>query len=462
MSTDRTRPGVRVDGFPRKVLIVSYHFPPDTRVGAVRPAKFAKYLARFGWQPYVLTIKSKHIPAPDPRRLEDVEGLPIARTTVWPTATDFLLRLRQKLARLFRRRPGTIVIAGTGRPHDTAGLEAVSWRERLRRMLHAVFEFPDNEVGWVLPAVWRGYRLIKRERIDIVLVSAPPRSSVLIGLILARLTGVRLVTDLRDPWRSRVNGGDVAARPSPTDRLRTRIERDLVERSHQVVTTADRYTALLRQQYPWIAPERFHTITNGYDAEDVSRIAPVVPDATFTLSYLGTFYWTRTPGPLLEALSDLVRTGVIDRSVLRVNFIGTVRDIDGQSLEELVRRYGLDGCVTIRGVVPYEQSLAEMKRSAVLVLIAPEVQYYGIPAKTFEYIAVERPILCLGDRGATADLIRQTRTGIVVNMSNIYDIERAIEQLYKAWRSGAPLTPSFDKTLFERSRLTRELIDVLR
>jgi glycosyltransferase involved in cell wall biosynthesis len=127
-----------------------------------------------------------------------------------------------------------------------------------------------------------------------------------------------------------------------------------------------------------------------------------------------------------------------------------------------VRGYNLEGCVTILGVVPYEQSLVEMKKSSVLVLIAPEVQFYGIPAKTFEYIAIGRPILCLGDRGATADLIRQSRSGVVVDPSNPQEIRNAIEQLYTAWRDGHPMTTTFDTTVFERSRLTRELIDILR
>jgi glycosyltransferase involved in cell wall biosynthesis len=468
ISTERRpRTAARVEATARKVLLVSYHFPPDSRVGAVRPAKFAKYLTRFGWQPYVLTIKTRHIPVPDPRRVDEVQSVPTVRTAVWPTLTDALLHARHWLLGLFRSaRPGggawrvrSAVVDSPARP-PRDGADRRSWRLTLRRVLYAIFEFPDNEVGWVIPAVWRGFRLIRREGIPLVLVTSPPRSSVLIGLILSRLTGARLVTDLRDPWYSR-EPLVAPARLSGSDRLRAWLERQLIERSDDVITTTDRYTGLLRRNYPGVEPERFHTITNGYDAEDFARIQPVTPDATFTMSYLGTFYWTRTPGPLLAALSDLVRSGVIRREVLRVNFIGTVNDAEGESVEDLVRGYGLDGCVTIRGVVPYEQSLIEMKKSAVLVLIAPEVQSYGIPAKTFEYIAIERPILCLGDRGATADLIRQSGSGVVVNPADIFEIRRAIEQLYRAWRDGQPMSTAFDKTVFERATLTRELIDIL-
>lgn len=445
----------------RKLLIVSYHFPPDNRVGAVRPAKFAKYLRRFGWQPYVLTIAERHIPDPDLPRLDEVSDVPIVRTTVWPTATDALLGARKRIARIFRRTTAHVPreaasTAHASRREPSGKLRAM--RDRLRTLLYSIFEFPDNEVGWVVPATWRAYRLMRRENIRVLLVTAPPRSSVLIGLALARLTGARLITDLRDPWLRRDRGAEPASRP---ERLRARIERRLLEQSNEVITTAERYTQLLRQQYPFIPANRFHTITNGYDAEDLDGLETVAPDRTFTLSYLGTFYWTRTPGPLLAALSDLVQTGAIDRDLLRVNFIGTVKDAEGESVEHLVRGYGLEGCVRLRGVVPYRQSLVEMKKSAVLVLIAPEVQYYGIPAKTFEYLAMRRPILCLGDRGATADLIRQTGAGVVVSLSNIYQIRQAVERLYRCWRDGAvPIRP-FDITRFERERLTRQLADIL-
>ena len=468
LSTDTRRRAVaRAEAAARKVLIVSYHFPPDSRVGAVRPAKFAKYLSRYGWHPYVLTIKTKHIPVPDPRRVDEVQSVPIVRTAVWPTATDLLLRARHLLLRIFRpagaggrglHPRGSI--DGSMAVRHADGAEPRSWRGRLRKFLYTLFEFPDNEVGWVLPAVWRGYWLIRREEIPLVFVTSPPRSSVFIGLLLARLTGARLVTDLRDPWYSR-EAFEMHRPVTRSERLRAWLERELMERSDHVITTTDRYTGLLRKNYSGIEPGRFHTITNGYDAEDFASLQPVAPDRTFTMSYLGTFYWTRTPAPLLAALAELVRAGVVPRAVLRVNFIGTVRDAEGESVEELVRGYGLEGCVAIRGVVPYEQSLVEMKKSAVLVLMAPEVQYYGIPAKTFEYIAIERPILCLGDRGATADLIRRSGSGIVVDPSNIAEIKSAVEELYGAWCDGRPMTTAFDKTVFERSKLTRELIHIL-
>jgi glycosyltransferase involved in cell wall biosynthesis len=244
-------------------------------------------------------------------------------------------------------------------------------------------------------------------------------------------------------------------------RVKEWLERRLMERSHDVITTADRYTGFLREHYPFIAGHKFHTITNGYDAEDFERLGPVAPDTTFTLSYLGTFYWSRTPRPLLAALSSLVAEGVIPRWLLRVNFIGTVTVAEGETVDRLVLDYGLEDCVAIQGVVPYQRALVEMKKSSVLVLLAPEAQNYGIPAKTFEYIGMGKPILCLGDKGATCDLIRRSGSGIVVDGRNVTAIAAAIQTLFLAWQSGESVIADFDKTVFERSALTRELIGII-
>jgi glycosyltransferase involved in cell wall biosynthesis len=452
-----------VDDAAHKILIVSYHFPPDSRVGGVRPAKFAKYLTRFGWKPIVLTIRTKYLDGLELQRAEEVKEVPIVRTAVWPTVIELLMRARNALAGASRARDNGRVDrkdAGARTENSNEPLNPPQSWSVARKILHFSSEFPDNEVGWVIPAVWRGYWLIRRERIRLVMVTSPPRSSVFIGLLLSWLTGARLITDLRDPWMHRdqtTTSGDI----SRYDRVKVWLERRLMERSHDVITTADPYTGFLRNHYAFTGRHKFHTITNGYDAEDFERIGPVAQDPTFTLSYLGTFYWTRTPRPLLAALSGLVATGMLPRDLLRVNFIGTVTTAVGETVEDLVHEYALEGCVAIQGVVPYHRALIEMKKSAVLVLLAFEAQYYGIPAKTFEYIGMGKPILCLGDKGAAADLIRHSGAGLVVNPNDIDAIASAVATLFEAWQSGTPVVAEFDKSVFERSTLTRELIDII-
>ena len=49
----------------KKVLVISYYWPPSGGPGVQRVLKFCKYLNKFGWEPIVLTVKNGDFPAKD-------------------------------------------------------------------------------------------------------------------------------------------------------------------------------------------------------------------------------------------------------------------------------------------------------------------------------------------------------------------------------------------------------------
>jgi len=448
-----------------KILIISYHFPPDSRVGALRPAKMAKYLSKFGWQPYILTIREKDIPLKEYERLKEVRDMRIIRTSVWPNIIQLLLTIRNKLFSFSKRKKNAEYRHSSGsvdskRSEKTDAGILHSVIISLKRYLVSFLALPDETNGWLIPAMWRGYWLIKKERIRVIMTSSPPATTALIGLFLSRLTGARLLTDLRDPWFL-MTGKPEKVRCELSDRVETWLEKQIMEKSDKVITTNDTYSHFLRTHYSFVCKNNFFTLHNGYDPEDFSGLESVQSNGLFTLSYLGTFYLTRTPKEFLCAVSQLINENVMSRHELAVNFIGRVRSANGEMIEDLVKLYGLTGCVTIQDPLPYKQALLQMKKSHVLLLFAPEKQYYSVPGKTFEYIGAEKQILCFGNRGATADFITKTGAGIVVDPHNINEIKNAIKELYLSWKSGRQLTANFDRTVFDRSRLTRELLQLL-
>src|SRR5262249_39126891 len=149
------------------------------------------------------------------------------------------------------------------------------------------------------------------------------------------------------------------------------------------------------------------------------------PRRAVTVAYLGTFYFGRTPKEFLQAVAELIREGTVARAELSVRFIGKVRQAEGESVQERGTSYGPGGCVTIEDPVSHRQALGIMKASDVLLLLAPD-QYYCIPAKAFEYIGAGARILCLAQDGATAALIRQTGTGVVVDPDDVEGIKEAL------------------------------------
>jgi glycosyltransferase involved in cell wall biosynthesis len=445
-----------------KILIVAYHFPPAITVGGIRPAKFAKFLSRFGWRPFVLTIAEDHLGETDPGRLEDVRGVPILRTRVFPTILQLAVRLKHAFLPprplAFGEQPASRRVENLNRGPVKRSPRTLNYT--LNRILTSIFELPDREVGWLLPAIWNGYRLIKNEEIQVILCTSPPATAALVGAFLSRLTGARLILDLRDPWDLHAaKGQDVRTRLS--DRIEQRLEGWLTRSADRVITATEHYTAFLQAHFSDLPKNTFQTIWNGFDADDFT-IGKVrrKDDRTFVLSYLGTFYMGRTPKELLQAVGSLIRNHRIGRDEIRIHFLGEIHEAEGVPIMELIRQNDLNGCVRLSKAVPYKESIAQMQQSDVLLLFAPQ-QYYAIPGKAFEYLAAHRPILCVGDTGATADLIRHTGSGIVVDPRDVNEIEAAIWRLYSAWKINGRSTIQTDVRQFERSVLTQRLAAIL-
>ncbi|MGH7268325.1 MAG: glycosyltransferase family 4 protein [Candidatus Rokuibacteriota bacterium] len=446
----------------RKVLLVSYHFPPDLAVGALRPAKTAKYLAQLGWQPYVLTVKDRYHRHRDDGRLADVDGIPVIRTAVWPTVSQLVLGIRNVVRGWWRRRPDA-PRAAAGRTNGARSREPARREgllQTLRRYVDSLLELPDKQIGWLPPAVWTGYRVIRREGIGLIITSSPPATTALVGLALSWLADAKLVTDLRDPWYSPL-GRPAHSSSALSDALQRGLERRIMKRSSRVVTTTEHYRQFLAATYPELPPDRLCTIWNGYDPEVFETLEPATDrDGTFTIAYVGTFYHGRTPKEVLRAAAELVEEGAVGLADLRISLIGDVRYAEGESVEELARAHGLAGSVAIQGPVPHRVALQHMKEADVLLLLAPD-QYYCVPAKTFEYLAAGRPILCVAREGATAALIRQTGAGVVVEPGDVAGVKHALRRWLLEHRNGDRREQVADLSRYERRRLAQDLARVL-
>ncbi|KPL02135.1 MAG: hypothetical protein AMJ73_09210, partial [candidate division Zixibacteria bacterium SM1_73] len=166
----------------RKVLLITYYFPPMGMGGVQRTSKFAKYLPGFGWTPFVLTVKDVHYWAEDPSLLEELPP----EVKVIRTGSFDPLRISFKLKSLFKKR----------KQRNKYVKESTAQRSKLSSWLF----FPDSKIGWVPFALLSGLNLIRKERIDLIFTTSPPPSLHLVGYLLKLLTGKPWVVDFRDPW----------------------------------------------------------------------------------------------------------------------------------------------------------------------------------------------------------------------------------------------------------------------
>ena len=439
----------------KRLLVVSSHFPPDRSAGTHRVLRFANDFQRNGWSTAVLTIDPaayrRSIPV-DPELCARVdEGVSVSTTTAF-RGLAALLKWRRALT-------------GTGESaRVTAGREPTNHAPganrfvRVRQFTTSLLTFPDDEVGWLVPAVVRGLRLVRQQSIDVVLSSSPPFTCHLIGHALKSLSGIRWVADFRDPW-SRTTWSKRG-----TMKAHRWLEQMTINRADAVILNTPE---LLDEFSNWYGPTiaaKFHVVTNGYDADILERYAMQRPPQglPLVLTHAGTLYGKRNPLPLLEALAVCHRDGRFPPGSVRLQLVGKIA---GQfDVSAAIRRLGLDGTVVMMPQVPHHVSLEILAGSHVLVVIQPDAALMA-PAKLYEYIGLRRPILALADDGAVTRMIRDVHHSLHVAPDDVESIAQALHRLYQqhSTMTGVPVPdrPAIQFDARYQSDLLRRIVDDL-
>lgn len=444
----------------KRVLLTSYHFPPDSEVGGLRALKFAKYLPLWGWEPLVLSVDERYYPRKDFERAKDV-NCKIFRTRMLLSPREAYTRLKSLISFATHK---------TGRPNNgnpkVIEEGAVELRERcvskFKSFVLSLLWLPDDRTGWIFPAALMGLFLIRKYGIETLMTTSPPHSVQIIGYLLKRMTGCRWVIDLRDPWTlffdEKVRG---------VNTIHRWLEARAFHHADVVITATDFVRERYLRVYPDLPKEKIVCIPNGFDLEDMGLVktwkAP--PDGNLTFSYLGEFYAGRSPEVFLRALLDLVRDGKIPLDQLRLRFVGKVRYFGRKSLEALLSELGLDGITEIIDQVPHLKAMEYMVNSNVLLVFSPNP--FMQPMKVFEYMASGASIMAFTPTGALADLVRGYSKGIVVGYDDLEGAKMAILQCYDTFvrSEGIGSHPSQDidesVLVFERKRLAQRLATYL-
>lgn len=415
----------------RKILLISYHFPPSAEVGGLRIANFNRRLPRFGWAPYVLTIKDRYLQSVDPERLNDVGDARIYKAGQTPTLSQAYLACKRTASHLLGRLDVPADIAHQhrgGRLKPGGGAETLSMR--LRRYILSFLVLPDPQRNWILPAVIEAVRAVRREKIECILTSCPPYSAHLVGLLVKWMTGVRWwIADFRDPWMT-TGAKSLSATCAASLAIERWMERAVVRNADRIVTNTDMLCEGMRKAYSETPKERFVCITNGFDREFFSSFAHLRKERIFTIIYAGSFYFGRTPEPVFQAVRDLLQEGAVTGQNIRIRLVGHCRSVEGQPIDELIERYRLLDVVEVLEPVPYSKAIEMIRQSHLALLLAPN-QPYQIPAKIYDYMGAGTRVLALAKEGATADLFRSTEFGGVFDPSDAAGIKTFIGRSFK-------------------------------
>jgi glycosyltransferase involved in cell wall biosynthesis len=434
----------------KKILIIAYYFPPFGGVPVQRTLKFVKYLPVYKWDPMVLTVLNgyDHFHPNDPSLLSKIPM----------NIKVFRARELNVIARLIRFLRGK----SSANKSVEKNKRFAGRTMRLRRLLYNTLWFPDEKTFWILGAIFTGLRLLSREDTAVIYASGYPWSAFLVGAFLSKLKGIPLILDFRDAWT-------LSQRELWNNRFQRFWENKVLLHASRVVFATNLMRKGYIERYPWIAKEKFITITNGFDHEDFKRFHGKERNDSekFLITFAGTFNDNippldidQSPYYFLQGLSKLLKEKDISKSIL-VRFVGNF----GENNKSLVKKLDLENVIELTGYVSHDKSIEYQMEADLLLLIICQCDGAKLilTGKVFEYIGARKPILALAPDGEAKDLIVKEGLGITVGPKDIDGIKNTIFELYKSWKQNSLKLERNDCVFkkYEMKALTKKLVETI-
>lgn len=455
-SNDAPPPGPVPHAGPR-ILLVSWHFPPDPAVGALRWQKFTRYAAERGWGVDVLMRDMNGVPGGDADRLGDLPAG--TRIFTIPERGMWIERMAGGVARVARAwsRRMPALQHGLSPGHQSVPRSQIGRPRSVRDIVRAWLAFVEHRRGvrWAAAAT-RVARPLADPSVHLAIVSCgPPHFVHRAAASIARDTGLPFVMDMRDPWSLIQRLPEPLASPMSLV-LAARGERRAVTRASLVVMNTEPARDAMRLHYPGAA-ERIIAVPNGHDDDPV----PVLDrDPRFVVAYAGTIYLDRNPRALFRAAAEFVRRTGVSPEAFSVEFMGDVASLDGVALEQIALEEGVGEFVRIHAAVPRREALEFLARASMLVVL-PQDSDMAIPAKVFEYMCFPAWLLVFAaPASATAQLLDGVDAHVIAP-DDVAGIASVLEARFRDHVRGVQATPLAAHAYLGRRARAAELFGAL-
>ena len=423
----------------KKLLIITYYFPPAGGPGVQRWLKFVKYLPEFGVQPIVYIPENPTYPIIDEGlRSQISDKVIILKNKIWEP---------YQLASVFSKNKTKKISSGIF-PHK----KKQTFLDKTFLWIRGNLFIPDARVFWVKPSVSYLEKYIQENDIDIIVTSGPPHSLHLIGLELKQKLNVKWFADFRDPWTT--IGYHKALRLSGyAAKKHKELEQKVLNAADKVIVTSK----TTKTEFQAITNKPITVITNGYDVENVEK---QTLDSKFTLAHIGSFLSDRNPNFLWECLVELLTEIPNFKSHLEIKLIGAV----SQEVLDSIEDFKLKGYLNLLGYVSHHEAISHQKKSQVLLLIEinSEDTKSIIPGKLFEYMVSNRPIIAIGPQGSDfADIIKETNTGVFFDYTEKEKLKSVILDFYNQFLEGKLQANGVGLQQYSRKNLTKQLVQLI-
>lgn len=424
----------------KKILIITYYWPPAGGPGVQRWLKFVKYLPEFDVEPIVYCPENPNYPIIDESLISEVSD---AMTIIKQPISE-----PYRFANILSKRNAKQISSGV-----IPKQKKQTFIQKLLLYVRGNFFIPDARKNWVKPSVSFLSNYILKQKIDTIITTGPPHSLHLIGLQLKQKHNIKWLADFRDPWTTIGYHKKLKLSNSSAEKHKM-LETEVLQSADQIIVTS----ANTKKEFTSKTNQPISVITNGYDNHKIKRPKK---DALFTMAHIGSLLSERNPIQLWEALGELINENELFSEEFRLQLIGVVSD----DVIKALQQFGLSNHVNTLGYVSHKEAIEAQMSSQLLLLIEidSEDTKVIIPGKLFEYMVSGTPIIALGPEDSDVEtILKSTNTGRYFYYNQKQAIKSQILSYFEAYKSDVLTVNALGLKQYSRKELTKSLADLVK
>ncbi|HEC43939.1 MAG TPA: glycosyl transferase family 1 [Bacteroides sp.] len=426
----------------KRVLIITYYWPPSGGVSVHRCLKFAKYLRRFGWEPVVYAPRNAHYPYLDESMMKDIpDGIDVIKGSIIEPFQFFKLITGRKL-----KDPMINPIHARNKKPN--------FLESLSIWIRGNFFIPDARSLWIRPSVRRLSRYIREKPVDAIFSDGPPHTNTVIACRLANKFNIPWLADFQDPW-TQVDYYELFPLSKKADKKHKKLEQETFQTAGKITIASPTW----KKDLEMIGARNVDVLYYGYDEDDFQGLDPS-PYDQFTISHAGILGYDRNPENVFRALNEFISENPDLEGKIRILLAGVV----DMSVKKSVTEHGLEKITDYLGTVSKPEAIKMTLKSHVLLLpLNRSANIKGrMPGKFYEYLRADRNILALGPTDSdVGKILSESTQGKCVNYEDFSAIREHLKLQIDQYLEGVSLVSRTNVEAFSVEVQTSKLAGYL-
>ncbi len=422
----------------KKVLIISYYWPPSGGSGVQRWLKFAKYLPKFNWKPVIYTPENPYFDLMDNSLISEIPNeVEVVKTKIWEP-----YYLKDK-------------IFGKSKNSQTSGLinNTFTAKNYFFNWIRGNFFVPDPKIFWIKKSIKFLLKYINQNNIEYVVSTGPPHSMHLIALGLKKKNkNLKWIADFRDPW-SKLDLLDNFHLSYFAKHKNKLLEKKVLHKANLILTVSEMW----KDDFKKLGAKNVKVITNGYDDSDFTNYTSKTSKEKFVIGHYGLINHLRNPKNFWKALDEICLENKDFSKKIEIHLSG---NIDKNIIKEISNYSAINSKIKMLGYLSHKEVInAYSNTSLLLVLLFNSKSGLGNhPAKLFECIACKKQFFVFGPENSdTQKLLNKIKIGEYLLYSD--NIENIKDKIIKAYNNQS-VNYKFSND-FSREKLTLDLAEIL-